>query len=152
MAEKEGFRYAPVVTSTHSSRMAIRSNSLCYCHSFVLPASATGSGRTRPPRASVARLQIRLTKKEKDYKSSPFSWRRRRDLNPRAGHPTYTLSRGASSPLEYFSMVNLKLSWRRERDSNPWLLAESLVFKTSSLNHSDISPYLCGHILNISHK
>jgi hypothetical protein len=24
-------------------------------------------------------------------------WRRRRDLNPRAGHPTYTLSRGASS-------------------------------------------------------
>ena len=24
-------------------------------------------------------------------------WRRRRDLNPRAGFPTYTLSRGASS-------------------------------------------------------
>ena len=24
-------------------------------------------------------------------------WRRRRDLNPRAGCPTYTLSRGASS-------------------------------------------------------
>ncbi len=24
-------------------------------------------------------------------------WRRRRDLNPRAGYPTYTLSRGASS-------------------------------------------------------
>ena len=32
-------------------------------------------------------------------------------------------------------------SWRREWDSNPRLLAESLVFKTSSLNHSDISPY-----------
>ena len=29
-------------------------------------------------------------------------WRRRRDLNPRAGYPTYALSRGASSPLEYF--------------------------------------------------
>ena len=27
----------------------------------------------------------------------PNIWRRRRDLNPRAGHPTYTLSRGASS-------------------------------------------------------
>ena len=31
-------------------------------------------------------------------------WRRRRDLNSRAGCPTYTLSRGASSPLEYFSV------------------------------------------------
>ena len=31
--------------------------------------------------------------------------------------------------------------WRRERDSNPWSLAGSLVFKTSSLNHSDISPF-----------
>ena len=31
-------------------------------------------------------------------------WRRRRDLNPRASCPTYTLSRGASSPLEYFSI------------------------------------------------
>ncbi len=29
-------------------------------------------------------------------------WRGRRDLNSRAGYPTYTLSRGASSPLEYF--------------------------------------------------
>ena len=31
-------------------------------------------------------------------------WRRRKDLNLRAGYPTYTLSRGASSPLEYFSI------------------------------------------------
>ena len=30
--------------------------------------------------------------------------------------------------------------WRRVRDSNPRFLAESLVFKTSSLNHSDNSP------------
>ena len=30
--------------------------------------------------------------------------------------------------------------WRRERDSNPRCLAASLVFKTSSINHSDISP------------
>ena len=30
--------------------------------------------------------------------------------------------------------------WRRERDSNPRCLSASLVFKTSSINHSDISP------------
>ena len=29
-------------------------------------------------------------------------WRRKRDLNPRAGFPTYSLSRGAPSPLGYF--------------------------------------------------
>ena len=38
-----------------------------------------------------------------------FSWRRRRDLNPRAGYPTYSLSRGAPSPLGYFCMVKLIL-------------------------------------------
>ena len=32
--------------------------------------------------------------------ASAFFWRRTRDLNPRAGYPTYSLSRGASSPLE----------------------------------------------------
>ena len=30
--------------------------------------------------------------------------------------------------------------WRRERDSNPRCLAASPVFKTGSINHSDISP------------
>ena len=35
-------------------------------------------------------------------------WRRRWDLNPCAGYPTYSLSRGAPSPLGYFSMVNIK--------------------------------------------
>ena len=30
--------------------------------------------------------------------------------------------------------------WRREWDSNPRHIAVSLVFKTSSLNRSDISP------------
>ena len=37
---------------------------------------------------------------------SIFVWRRRKDLNLRAGYPTYTLSRGASSPLEYFSIAD----------------------------------------------
>ena len=31
------------------------------------------------------------------FKLFIFKKRRKRDLNPRAGHPTYTLSRGASS-------------------------------------------------------
>ena len=86
-------------------------------------------------------------------------WRRKRDLNPRAGYPTYSLSRGAPSPLGYFSKGKfiyqtmkfykqnhrfkaqsaLKM-WRRGRDSNSWSLARSLVFKTSSINHSDTSP------------
>ena len=30
-------------------------------------------------------------------KDIPYFWRRRKDLNLRAGYPTYTLSRGASS-------------------------------------------------------
>ena len=72
-------------------------------------------------------------------------------MNPCAGFPTYSLSRGAPSPLGYFSMVNsIKnylasdsgiYKWRRGRDSNSWSLAGSLVFKTSSLNHSDTSPF-----------
>ena len=33
-------------------------------------------------------------------------------------------------------------SWRGERDSNPWAVSDSPVFKTGSLNLSDISPYL----------
>ena len=32
--------------------------------------------------------------------------------------------------------------WRRGWDSNPRPLSESLVFKTSSLNHSDTSPHM----------
>ena len=34
----------------------------------------------------------------------------------------------------------VELFWRREWDSNPRWVAPSLVFKTSSLNRSDISP------------
>ena len=74
------------------------------------------------------------------------TWRRRRDLNPRAGIPTYTLSRGApSAKLGYFSTCRncYSLRWRRERDSNPRCLSASLVFKTSAFNRSAISPR-CG--------
>ena len=41
-----------------------------------------------------------------------FLWRRRRDSNPRASfEPAYALSRGASSPLEYFSMAAFSLKY-----------------------------------------
>ncbi len=39
-------------------------------------------------------------------------WRRKRDLNPRAGFPTYSLSRGAPSPLGYFCK-NIKFGGER---------------------------------------
>ena len=42
--------------------------------------------------------------------------------------------------LPFESHHSFLLIWRRERDSNPRCLATSLVFKTSSINHSDISP------------
>ena len=43
---------------------------------------------------------------KKEATKSDFFWRRKRDLNPRAGFPTYSLSRGAPSPLGYFCMAN----------------------------------------------
>ena len=55
-----------------------------------------------------------------------YGWRRRRDSNPRAGFPTYTLSRGASSAYLSTSpnriTKNMKKMWRRGRDSNSWYL------------------------------
>ena len=81
-----------------------------------------------------------------------FSWRRRRDLNPRAGYPTYSLSRGAPSPLGYFCMVKLNLTiynqvvkpvinvWRREWDSNPRCLATRRFSRPFRYDHFGISP------------
>ena len=53
--------------------------------------------------------QSSLTKKNKEHTEMVCSlfWRRRWDLNPCAGYPTYSLSRGAPSPLGYFSMVKI---------------------------------------------
>ena len=64
---------------------------------------------------------------------------------------TYSLSRGAPSAawvlLQIAKCINhiegtlyTRYSKRRVWDSNPRFLSESLVFKTSSLNHSDNSP------------
>ena len=47
-------------------------------------------------------------KKHRRTLSDGVFWRRRRDSNPRASfEPAYALSRGASSPLEYFSKCNV---------------------------------------------
>ena len=54
-------------------------------------------------------------------------------------HPT-PLAGEPLRPLGYFSMP--VQFWRRERDSNPRCLSTSLVFKTSALNHSAISPQM----------
>ena len=89
-----------------------------------------------------------------------FSWRRRRDLNPRAGYPTYSLSRGAPSPLGYFCMVKLNLTiynqvvkpvinvWRREWDSNPRCLATRRFSRPFRYDHFGISPYSAKVILS----
>ena len=77
-------------------------------------------------------------------------WRRRRDLNPRAAFTTYTLSRGASSAnlstspnIEKYELVKrLCAAFRDGGEAEIRTLGAfaSLVFKTSSLNHSDTSP------------
>ena len=59
---------------------------------------------------------------------------------PLAGEPLRPLGY-FSKPKEYTTVRADSDKWRRERDSNPRPLAESLVFKTSSINHSDISPH-----------
>ena len=60
-----------------------------------------------PDRCATAQKQKISPAPKKQKKTATkvtvFFWRSRRDLNSRAGYPTYTLSRGASSPLEYYS-------------------------------------------------
>ncbi len=59
-----------------------------------------------------------------------YLWRRRRDLNPRASYPTYTLSRGASSPLEYFSKGDYyKIFVQRYASNDLFFLAERVGFE-----------------------
>ncbi len=79
-------------------------------------------------------------------------------MNPRDGYPPYALSRGASSANlstspqpNFHSVFNFDsgkaslnetcLSVGGETEIRTLGSFESLVFKTSSLNHSDISPY-----------
>ena len=57
-------------------------------------------------------------------------WQGQKDSNPR-----HVVLETTALPTELYPYV-----WRRGWDSNPRPLSESLVFKTSSLNHSDTSP------------
>ncbi len=68
-------------------------------------------------------------------------------MNSRAGFPTYTLSRGASSanlstsPCRIYKKY-LKQDFGGEGEIRTHGALASLVFKTSSLNRSDTSPSL----------
>ena len=69
------------------------------CTSFALVSSHTVSTRARSPRRCNRHLvqSSFSTSKNATLWGGIFTWRRRRDSNSRAGYPTYTLSRGASS-------------------------------------------------------
>ena len=56
-----------------------------------------------------------------------LSWRRKRDLNPRDPFEPYSLSRGAPSPLGYFSMVNMQSIDCRKKPYE--MLAERVGFE-----------------------
>ena len=104
VAEKEGFiRFAvPCILPTLNCFAICRP-----LHHSALLSSSTGRSRARAHAPPGARFQILSHTKKQAPLVLVFWWRRRRDLNPRAGCPTYTLSRGASSPLEYFSKVKM---------------------------------------------
>ena len=79
-----------------------------------------------------------------------FWWRRKRDSNPRAGFPTYALSRGASSTCLSISPNAVKLNsrndpcillkWRRGWDSNPRALSDKRFSRPPRYDHFDTSP------------
>ena len=78
-----------------------------------------------------------------------FFWRRKRDLNPRDTFAPYSLSRGAPSPLGYFSIVFSCLHHQRVAERvgfEPTDARASPVFKTGAFNRSAISPQ-CAHLL-----
>ena len=90
-------------------------------------------------------------KAEKQKKKCPIRtnkalclWRGRRDLNPRAAFTAYSLSRGAPSASWVLPQVeNIKImefTYGGESGIRTHGSCESPVFRTGSLNHSDISP------------
>ena len=81
---------------------------------------------------------------KKSVITQTFLWRRKRDLNPRDAFTPYSLSRGAPSPLGYFSVcIKLKVSQTAkikmaERVGfEPTDACTSPVFKTGALNQLD---------------
>ena len=89
-------------------------------------------------------------------------WRRRRDLNSRAGFPTYALSRGASSAnlstspnySRSYQKSILKrktafcLNWRRGWDSNPRALSDKRFSRPPRYDHFDTSPRVTTAIIS----
>ena len=88
----------------------------------------------------------RFSGKEKVHRNSikitVDLWRRRRDLNPRDTFAPYSLSRGAPSPLGYFSKgcCLYKKMWRRGWDSNPRALSDKRFSRPPRYDHFDTSP------------
>ena len=72
--------------------------------------------------------------------------RRKRDLNPRAGHPTYTLSRGASSASWVF-LLGTEFNPLPICNCVP-LLDTSIIIHTISFSVNYIFLFLCNFILN----
>ena len=97
--------------------------------------------------SGMSRLR-RFCKKRrgKRYISLPRRWRGRRDLNPRTVLPAYSLSRGAPSATWVLprveNIVNDEIVSGGESGIRTHGPFGSPVFKTGSLNHSDISPNL----------
>ena len=119
------FKFAEVISVNAVSRLPLRKNFISVCHNsticlksqVVLRKNLHGylSGACRYRRDTQRQLTNRVDCKKENpsrivYMQLEFWWRRRRDLNSRAGYPTYTLSRGASSPLEYFCTCTLGVS------------------------------------------
>ena len=69
----------------------------------------------------------------------PFS-KRRYTVNPLFQKLAKSIKKARCYGLFCLPIIFGRLLWRRGWDSNPRYLAVSLVFKTSSLNHSDTPP------------
>ena len=128
----QAFRRTVGVTASHCAKGIL----LVFCdacHSLALPHPRTASGRARPSRASVALTNSNLSRqRKKDTIWCPFRWRRRRDLNSRAGYIRPTPLAGAPlRPLEYFSKYSreLPLPFR----SRPIIIAYFFLFVKSFL-------------------
>ena len=108
----EGLDFAvPVFLSAYAGRFGAKIRPLQLQR---LAASVPDGARRCPPRGRFGFNEPHTAKTKRQAMPVFLFWRRRRDLNPRASCPTYTLSRGASSPLEYISVlyacVNNKLA------------------------------------------
>ena len=140
MAEKEGFKNA-----SHSSCSATESQGFQYPpshHSLIKQFTELFYLTVR----AFRRVRILFDKTKKvSTKVFTFLWRRKRDSNPRAGEsrPNGLANRPLRPTWVFLRIIKIILLVKKSggegeiRTHGPY---ESLVFKTSSLNHSDTSP------------